>query len=295
MLSILIPTYNYNALPLVEKLYEQCVEAEIVFEIIVLDDKSTDLNFLIENSKINTKANCKFDVLENNIGRSAIRNLLAKKAAYEDLLFLDVDTIPVHKNFISTYVSQINKEERIVYGGILYQNQKPHKTQLLRWVYGNKREALSVKERNKNVYVSFLTLNFLIKKNIFNKVLFNENIPNLRHEDTLFSFDLKRNQISISHLNNPVYHIGIENSIAFLKKSEESIIGLHFLISNNYLDYNYTKLGLTYFYLKKMRVIEIVNYLFTKVKFLFKRNLLSKNPSLFIFDLYRICYYCSLK
>ena len=35
MLSILIPTYNYNAFPLVEELQNQAIEAGIAFEIIV--------------------------------------------------------------------------------------------------------------------------------------------------------------------------------------------------------------------------------------------------------------------
>ena len=89
-----------------------------------------------------------------------------EKALYENLLFLDADTFPVHENFLSKYSSLIDKDEKIVYGGILYESSKPSKNELLRWIYGTKREALNVFDREKNPYLSFLTLNFLIKKSI---------------------------------------------------------------------------------------------------------------------------------
>lgn len=292
MLSILIPTYNYNAFPLVEELHNQAIETGIDYEIIVLDDGSTDEISLEENSKINTLKNCGFKILEKNIGRSAIRNLLAKTAKFENLLFLDSDTKPMHTNFLSEYITHINNEEKIIYGGILYQKEKPNQTEILRWIYGNKREALFFKKRKKNRYLSFLTLNFLIKKSIFGKVFFNESIPNLRHEDTLFSFELKQKNIPIFHINNPVCHLGIENSVTFLKKSEESIIGLHYLISQCLILPEYTKLSKTYFFLDKMKLVEILGFIFDKNQFLLKKNLLSKNPSLFVYDLYRIGYYC---
>ncbi len=53
MLSILIPTYNYNTFSLVEELTNQAIATGISFEIIVLDDGSTDQISLKENSKIN--------------------------------------------------------------------------------------------------------------------------------------------------------------------------------------------------------------------------------------------------
>ncbi|HEX7870529.1 MAG TPA: glycosyltransferase, partial [Chryseobacterium sp.] len=204
MLSILIPTYNYNVFPLVETLYMQCLESNIIFEIICLDDASHD--FLIQNHEINRLKNTSYIVLEQNIGRSAIRNLLGQKANFENLLFLDADTIPVHDNFITNYLSLINNEEKIIYGGILYATQKPPKEQILRWVYGKNREALSYEKRRRNPYLSFLTLNFLIQKSVFEKVTFNESIPNLRHEDTLFSYNLMQKDIKVDHIDNPVYH-----------------------------------------------------------------------------------------
>ncbi|PWB24412.1 glycosyltransferase family 2 protein [Flavobacterium sp. HTF] len=292
MLSILIPVYNYNAFSLVEKLHNQVAELNIPFEIICLDDASS--LFTNENQQINQFQNSSFVVLEKNIGRSAIRNLLSQKAVYENLLFLDADTIPVHDNFISNYISQINTSEKVVYGGILYQNSKPSKNELLRWIYGIKREALSASERGKNLYLSFLTLNFLIKKSLFSKVHFNENIPNLRHEDTLFSYELMQNKVESIHIENPVYHLGIEDSKTFLKKSEEAVIGLKNLVDSNLISSDYVKLSHYFQIIKKYRLTSLIGFGFRVFKPLFVKQLLSKKPSLFLFDIYRLGYYCSV-
>lgn len=293
MLSILIPVYNYNAFSLVEKLHNQAVELNITFEIICLDDAS-DL-FKTENQQINRLQNCSFVVLDKNIGRSAIRNLLAEKALYENLVFLDADTFPVHENFISNYISLIDNSEKIVYGGILYESTQPSKNKLLRWIYGRKREALLVADRNKNPYLSFLTLNFLISKSIFQKVRFNESIPNLRHEDTLFSFELKQKQIEILHIENPVFHLGIEDSKTFLQKSEEAVLGLKNLVDSNLISPDYVKLSHYFQVIKKYHLTALIAFGFRVLKPLFVKQLLSKKPSLFLFDLYRLGYYFSLK
>ncbi|WP_276380764.1 glycosyltransferase [Flavobacterium sp. H4147] len=292
MLSILIPVYNYNVLPLVSELVKQCNSCGINFEVLCLDDASN--LYEEENQKINQFINCSFIVLPKNIGRSAIRNLLAEKAHYENLLFLDADTIPVQENFISNYIQEISQEEKIVYGGILYENIKPEKGKVLRWIYGRKREALQVSDRIQNPYLSFLTLNFLIKKSIFSKVRFNENIPNLRHEDTLFSFELKQEQIKVIHIENPVFHLGIESSTIFLKKSEEAVLGLKNLVDSSLISKDYVKLSHYFQMIKNYHLSSIISFSFKIFKPLLVKQLLSKKPSLLLFDMYRLGYYSTL-
>jgi len=292
MLSILIPTYNYNVVPLVLELQKQCLECEINFEILVFDDGSK--LFFNENQKINSLENCRFAVLEKNIGRSAIRNLLAKKAVFNSLLFLDADTITVHNHFIKNYIAQINEDEKVVYGGIEYQKEKPKKCQVLRWKYGNSREALSVEKRRENPYLSLLTLNFLIHKTVFDKVSFNETIPNLRHEDTLFSYNLKQQKIKVIHIENPVFHLGLDDFEIALKKENESILGLKYLIDHKLLHSDYVRLSKIALKIKKLK-LNFVFALFYKItKPFFLINLSSDDPSLFIFDLYRLGNLCNL-
>ena len=292
MLSILIPVYNYDVRALVLELHKQCSKCQIDFEILVQDDSSTI--FKNENSSINSLDNCSFNLLKNNIGRSAIRNLLAKNAKYNDLLFLDADVQLIGDFFILNYLSKITNEEKIVYGGIQYQIDKPEKDKILRWTYGNAKEALTVDKRKKQNYLSFLTLNFLIKKSIFDTVSFNENIPNLRHEDTLFSFDLMTNKIKIEHIDNPILHLGLDFNIDFVTKSEQAIDNLKYLIDNKLIDSRYVKMSALVFDLKKYKVQLFVSSIYRTIKPLLLKNIYGKNPSLLLFDFYRVGYFCTI-
>jgi hypothetical protein len=221
--------------------------------------------------------------------------LLAKLSKFENLLFLDSDTLPILNDFIQNYISQITNREIVVFGGIKYQTDRPSKNQLLRWVYGNKREVMSIEKRIENPYLCFLTSNFMIKKSIFDKVKFDETIKKFGHEDTLFSFDLKHKDIKIIHTENAVYHLGLETSCIFIKKSEESVFGLKHLIDTKKIDTSYTKISRFYKKLEKFKLTRFIGYTFNLTKPLLTKQLLSAAPSLLIFDLYRLGYLCSLK
>ena len=295
MLSILIPTYNYNVFPLVSELQKQAIAQGVEFEIIVFDDASPDGNKRAENEKINTLEHCRYTLLQKNIGRSAIRNLLAENARYEWLLFLDADTLPITENFIAGYLPCLNHEEKIVYGSIKYRPEQPSANRLLRWIYGNEREALPIHVRQQEPYLSLLTLNFAISKPVFRNVKFNEEIPNLRYEDTLFSYDLMKANIKVEHIANEVYHLGLDTSELFVKKSEEAVVGLKYLLDNKLLPPDYIKLAKAYVRLRKFGLLPVMAVFHSTTKSAFRKNLLGSKPSLFIFDLYRLGYLCSLK
>lgn len=294
MLSILIPVYNYNITSLVEEIHEQITKLNIAFEIRCYDDGSTNQTIIDANISINNLENTTYLIFKKNIGRSAIRNLLAKEASFEWLLFLDADVFPKNSNFISKYLTSIKPTSEIIYGGILYAKEKPYSTHLLRWFYGNQREALSSKKRNKNPYISFLTLNFLIKKSMFSSVSFNENIPNLRHEDTLFSYNLKLKNIKVDHIENPTYHLGLEDSELFFKKSMQSVDALYLLLKQGLIPKNYTKITRIFFKLKRFGFHYVLALIYRPFEKYFKENLLSRKPSLFIFDFCRLSYLCYL-
>jgi len=293
MLSILIPTYNYNVYTLVSTLYKQIEKTGIIFEIICLDDASTTI--FLENEKINSLSHCSYKKLEINIGRSKIRNLLSQKATFDWLLFLDADVLPKNDNFILKYIQHINADEKIVNGGLIYSKNKPEKKKLLRWIYGKNREAISYKKRKGNPYLSFLTLNFLIHKSVFEKVSFNETIPNFRHEDTLFSYNLMEKNIKIKHINNPIFHLGLDYFEDTLKKEHESLIALKYLIDNQLIKPDYLRISKLFSKIKEFRLVFVFSIFYNTSRILFLKNLSSNHPSLFIYDLYRLGYLCNIE
>jgi glycosyltransferase involved in cell wall biosynthesis len=294
MLSILIPTYDYDISSLVEEIHEQITKTTCVFEILCLDDHSNDQETIQKNERINTFSNAAYTVLPQNIGRSRIRNLLAQRATYDWLLFLDADVIPVASNFISKYIEAISDEKEVIYGGILYQKEKPKQENVLRWIYGKEREALNVQQREEALYLRFLTLSFLIKKNVFQKVKFNEDIPNARHEDTLFANDLKHAEVHMTHIHNPVYHLGLDTSKEFIRKSMESVEVLILFLKKGLIEHNDILITKVFGRVKKFGINHILSLMYRWFGKRFEKNLLSNNPSMFVFDLYRLTYLCYL-
>ena len=291
MLSILIPTYNYNVFPLVENLYNQCVICKIPFEIIVFDDAS---QHHFDNDKINSLKNCSFKVLGKNIGRSAIRDLLAKTAKYDWLLFLDADVLPENKFFIQKYLNemQINSYQIIV-GGYRYEDQKPNEDQILRWKYGKDREYALAEIRNTKPYHYIFSGNILLQKSIFVEANYSGE-ENLYGMDIYFSYKIFENKYRILHIDNFIFHLGLENNQQFFNKSLKAVESRMYLY-NKYPDVlAVSPLLQHYLKLKKYGSASLFKFWFKTFEPLLKKQLLSANPNLFLFDIYRLGYLCSL-
>ena len=292
MLSILIPTFNHLTTNLVKDLQLQCLESKIIFEIIIYDDASTDRKVSLENSKLNKLSNVYYKRNKINIGRSAIRNKLAAVSKYKWLLFIDADVVPKTKNFVKKYLDSINDNYEVISGGITYGKKPKKKEQILRWKYGKKREYMSIIYRKNNPYLSLLSSNFLIKRKIILKNPFNEKISKIANEDSIFSYDLKSKKIQITHIDNQVLHENLDNSTIFLEKTLSFAKSSLIFVESNLIDKNYMKITRTYFILKKFKITTLLKYIHYFLGDCFKKHLRSKNPSLLIFDFYRLSYIC---
>jgi len=292
MLSILIPTYNYNIVTLVNKVYKQALDAKILFEIIVADDCSTYKAFIDENKEIEELEFCTLIRNKENIGRTATRNLLANKAKYNQLLFLDSDVVPKYDDFISRFNLKEMENYQVIYGGVSYFEEKPEENKVLRWKYGKEREAKNVAKRLKEPFF-IISQNLMIKKDIFLKL--NNINTNAYGLDILFSNNLKVNNITVNHIDNPVYHLGLETNNVFIKKSLEAVKTTVQLENKGIIDNDLRPLQKSYLRLKKNKLTLIFSFFISKLKKLMEHNFLSKNPNLFWFDLYRLNYYIELK
>jgi hypothetical protein len=293
MLSILIPAYNYNTFPLVSELNKQCLDCEIEYEILCQDDASNS-KWNIENQKINSLDNCTFCINNSTLGRGNNRNSLVEKSKYEVLLLMDCDTFPTQNDFIQKYY-EIIPTAFVVFGGIQYEKKTPCKQQLLRWVYGNKRESLSLENRNKNPNNNALTSNLLIKKEIISQYPFDTTITKYGYEDLCFLSVLKTKNIKVSHIDNPTYHLNLETSMLFLEKTKTAIENLVYIINSGKFPDIESKINSAYVVLKKVKLIVITAYIFNKTESKIISNLLSEKPSLFLFDLYKLGYYCKIQ
>ena len=295
MISILIPSYNYNTLSLVEELNHQAILENIVFEIIVQDDASPVNEITALNLKINQLPNCKFERNETNLGRGQNRNSLVSKATYDWILLLDCDTFPKSKNFIKKYIESTKDNlKKAVFGGIIYHDEKPKEDEMLRWVFGKNREEIPLQKRRSNPFHYALISNILIRKEVLVSYPFDSQIFNYGYEDIVFVLRLKKEQISIDHIENPAYHVNLEKSAIFLNKFHSSLQNLKLVVDNKIMSPNDTSLTKIYAKLERFHLVTLAAFQFNIFNKYLTKNLLSKNPSLFIFDIYRLGYFCKL-
>ncbi len=290
MISILIPVYNFDVRKLVYEINKQAKNKKIDFEIILIDDKSKKI-FVEKNRELKNLESVIYIELQKNIGRSKIRNLLAEKSKFEYLIFMDCDSEIENDNFIKNYL-KFCKNEIIIYGGLNYKKKPPiDKKKYFRWFYGIKREVISSEIRKQNSNKSFKTSNFLIHKNIFNKIKFDEKIKTYGHEDTIFGFELKKQNIKIIHIDNPLIHIGLEDNEIFLEKTKEAIENLKY-ISNKFSNenelFNDIKILKYYKIIKKLKIKFFIILIFLIFKNLIIKNLKSQKPNLKLFDFYKM-------
>lgn len=295
MISILIPVYNYSIINLGKELLKQGAKLKVPYEIIFFDDASVNCKITQSNQLFCENNNISYIISHENMGRAKARNLLVQKAKYEWLLFMDSDVIPVTSIYLKTFILSIHDDSQVFYGAIVYRRNLDKNTQkCLRWKYGINYEEISVKRNHKSNYLYLKTANLMVRKSVFQSTLFPVLEQNYGYEDTIFGLTLETNNIKLEFIENPVYHEGIEVNSVFLNKTEESIRNLADLISKEEILCKRIKVVNFYFFLKKINGVKFVKYLFKKNRNFMKKNLLSENADLKIFQLYKIGYLCYL-
>ena len=290
MISVLIPVFNYNVVALVSNIHTQLQLSAIPFEIICLDDGSKP-ETIQQNSEIST---LEFTTYEKNTvksGRTGARQLLSQKATYNWLLFMDADVMPISGEFIKNYIKQIDSKNNTIYGGFAYKETPPDPEYLLRWHYGKTYEQVPASQRNKRPYKIIISANFMIQKTLFCEI--NSQVKAKGYGfDNFFGALLKTKKASVLHINNAVYHLGIETSKVYLQKKERAAETLLMLHKSNKITNHQNDLLNLYIKLKQFGG----NHLFSAIFKLFgkhiKVNLLGKNPSMKLLQLYRISFMC---
>lgn len=288
MLSILIPCYNFDVRPLVQRLHQQVLRLAVPAEIRCVDDAS-EASFVAMNQSLQQLPQVHWEALPTNMGRSKIRNYLAQTAQYDFLLFMDSDSMPVQDDYLERYVAQL-PTEGVLYGGRSYAKTPPSDPTLyFHWFYGSQREVQPATQRQQRPYHAFMTNNFLIPKALFQSIQFDESLTQYGHEDTLFGYALATRAVPILHLHNPLEHIGLEHRHHFLDKSQLAVQNLQQLYQTQKLASDATKLLRWYNRLSPFRAF--MRWLASWMLPLFKRYLYQrKGASLRIFDAYKLLY-----
>ena len=289
MLSILIPVKDFNCSRLIEALHKQGEALGCKFEIIIAED-GTEKSNLHLNAIADTLTNSRRIIKNTNIGRAAIRNLLAAEAQYTNLIFIDCDAVVEKDDFLKTYNAEL-KGHKVVCGGLYHSQHIPNKHCTLRYRYEKEADKTrDAQTRSKAPYDRFTTFNFAINKELFNSILFDTSITRYGYEDVLFGKELEKRNIEIHHIDNMLLHSGLENNAAFLEKTEQALATLTEIkekVGN-------TTLLKTVDRLKTLHLTGLFMKYWERNKEHLRKNLLGCNPSLLKFKIYKLGYFISL-
>jgi glycosyltransferase involved in cell wall biosynthesis len=287
MISVLIPVYNTSVVELVQELSRQLETLEIDGEIIVIDDASGD-DYRMQNRSIAQLSKAVYKELAQNVGRLHIRKVLSVEAKHSSLIFLDGDSQIIHSSFLKNYVEAIQANKQVIIGGRVYQKEKPRDcSKVLHWKYGRERENI-VQRKN-----GFHTNNFSIKKELFDKLKFDDEWEGYGHEDTFIGIQLEKLGVTTHYINNAVLHNGIEEAEVFIPKSLQAIENLKILSRqvDEGLLRKHVRLFDQYCKLKKIGLTGFIVQLYKRYKISIEHNLTSCSPSLALFDIYRLAYF----
>lgn len=287
MLSVLIPTYNYDCRKLITSIQSQCAECCSEYELLVYDDGSrSNISALLNNIQLPCT---KIKLLKNNIGRAAIRNMLAKEAKGDWLLFIDCDAQIISQQFISNYLNHL-QDGMVIVGGTAYAPTPPNNEYRLRWTYGIKREG------NNNYRKNFTTFNFCIQRHLFQQIRFDETLKQYGHEDTVFQIELERDKIPVININNPLLHCGLDTNSDYLQKlriSNRNLLTLYY--SGEYPELKqHSALLRQYIKAEQYHYITLIKITYKLVRKLIIHNLNGTNPNLTALDIYKLGELCSV-
>jgi hypothetical protein len=238
-------------------------------------------------------SNCNFNELKVNIAHRQNRNSLANKAKFDNLLFIDGDSIIIRNNYISNYVSFLNDFD-IIYGGRIHPKTSPSNNQKLRWKYGKFIEDKSVEKRKLSPFQSLLFNNTVIKKDCFNKVKFDSQLTKYGHDDTQLSYQLSQFNPKLKHIDNPVEHGDIDSNKDYLIKSKSSLENLIDLYHEGKINKDFSKLISLLLILNKMKLTYLISVFYKISEGFLYQNLEGNNPNLFIYNIFRIGYLCEI-
>ena len=219
----------------------------------------------------------------NGLGRSNNRNTIAKASSGNFLLFLDADALPVHPDrFLIAYCTALNGVE-VVVGGTAYRLSRSS----LRHTIGQRKEAIAANKRAGNPHANFSAFNFAISRATFLQHPFDESLKQYGHEDTLFGQELRYACKTITHIDNPAYHLDGDSDAEFLDKTDLAVDNLVALIREGKIDEE-VRLFAVYRKLQRTGIVHLVRLLSILFASSIRALLMGGVRSVLLFDFYKL-------
>lgn len=291
-LSIAIPTRNDDCSQTVSKLLEQARrETSLDFEILIADDASDNAEVIRQLNIIGNQEGCRLIRLKENVGRAAVRNMLAREAKYDKVLFIDAGVDINNQDFLKTYILHANDADIVCGGWKTEVGAETAKANLRAKYELDCEKNHTPLQRNKHPYRSFRTVNFLVHKDILLNNPFPADMTGYGYEDVVFGKQAEKAGCTVLHIDNPVVYKSYEDNEAFVSKTIQSVNTLY--IYRERIG-QYSKLHSIAFRLRKLRLDSLMVFLYKQRSVTWKKQLCGNCPSLRMLSLLKLGCYLSL-
>lgn len=291
-LSIAIPTRNDDCSQTISKLLEQARrETSLDFEILIADDASDNAEVIRQLNIIGNQEGCRLIRLKENVGRAAVRNMLAREAKYDKVLFIDAGVDINNQDFLKTYILHANDADIVCGGWKTEVGAETAKANLRAKYELDCEKNHTPLQRNKHPYRSFRTVNFLVHKDILLNNPFPADMTGYGYEDVVFGKQAEKAGCTVLHIDNPVIYKSYEDNEAFVSKTIQSVNTLY--IYRERIG-QYSKLHSIAFRLRKLRLDSLMVFLYKQRSETWKKQLCGNCPSLRMLSLLKLGCYLSL-
>ncbi len=245
------------------------------------------------NEQINALSGCRYVKLDDNIGKSKIKNRLAEEAKGDWLLMMDDDGLPESDEYINNLFRLIKRDDvDVICGGRTYQEEMPSSEYYLHWLYGREREVKSAEERKRHPYNGFMIANMCIRKSVFMKIRLDERMRLYGHEDSVFGMNLKREGVRVLHVDNPLRHIGLVRTRQFIENQAESVNSVALLIKGGQENVNLIRLANVYKHIRKWHLDGLISKLEGVVDKHARKKMMGRKPCLKWLDYWKLTLLC---
>lgn len=293
-ISMLIPVFNADCSALLTDLLSQAVKLKgVEWELCVAEDGSSDTDSIAANEAQLQGAHCRHLVYGQNVGRARIRNLLAREARGEWLLFIDSHMRVGKSDFLRTYLSAPDAE--VVDGDYVVAADASEWSCSLRYCYEKACEHRhDAAARSKQPYAGFHTANFLVRRDFFLQNPLEESFSEYGYEDVLFGARMEQQEANILHIDNPVEFRFFESNSRFMDKTDAA---LRSLALHEDLLGRHSRLLTLYRCLKKWHLHLLGAALYRWRGEQLRKQLCKEDrrPSLRLFNAYRFFCFCAQK
>lgn len=261
--SFIVPMYN------VEKYISQCIDSLLAqkynnYEIIIIDDGSTDSSLSISKKYESKNKNIKVFSQENS-GVSKARNRGLKEAKGEYIVFVDSDDY-CSENLLTIIEQNINQNELLIYGySKIYINKIENIVKKDSFETECSKEEYIILDDNIGGYISNKVFERRIIKE--NNIEFDTNIHYC--EDLKFVCDYINKIKRIKYINKPLYYYRMRKGSAtgsYLTRKNATILSA------------YEKLIDMYSQNKKIK--ELLEFSYIRNYYIFKKYITNKNENI---------------